>query len=124
MCSDSRASARIGRPEWLVAASLPAAASDEAARSTLLFFRGHLPRSSIDTKNVRRVLLSTAHSRGADEAFASRYSGCGAATLLDKVVAAASEAPPVGEWQSTLDASEIVGKLAAGDERHAFALAR
>ena len=55
--------------------------------------------------NVRRVLLSTAHSRGADEAFASRYSGCGAATLLDKVVAAASEAPPVGEWQSTLDAS-------------------
>ena len=44
----------VGRPEdatsltGLVAAELP-----PSERHTLLFFRGHLPRSTIDTKNVR-----------------------------------------------------------------------
>ena len=42
----------VSRPKWLVAAELP-----KTERSTLLFFRGHLPRSSIDTKNVRRFLM-------------------------------------------------------------------
>ena len=42
----------VSRPAWLVAAELP-----QMQRSTLLFFRGHLPRSSIDTKNVRRFLM-------------------------------------------------------------------
>ena len=42
----------VSRPKWLVAAELP-----KVQRSTLLFFRGHLPRSSIDTKNVRRFLM-------------------------------------------------------------------
>ena len=42
----------VSHPAWLVAASLP-----PTERSTLLFFRGHLPRSSIDTKNVRRFLM-------------------------------------------------------------------
>ena len=34
----------VSRPEWLVAARLPAAAEGEAARSTLLFFRGTHPQ--------------------------------------------------------------------------------
>jgi hypothetical protein len=42
----------VSRPAWLVAARLP-----RTPKTTLLFFRGHLPRSSIDTKNVRRVLM-------------------------------------------------------------------
>ena len=33
----------VSRPEWLVAARLPAAAEMEASRSTLLFFRGTRP---------------------------------------------------------------------------------
>ena len=46
----------ISQPSWLVAAELPD--GHAAARSTLLFFRGHLPRPTIDTRNVRRVLLT------------------------------------------------------------------
>ena len=46
----------ISQPSWLVAAELPG--GHAAARSTLLFFRGHLPRPTIDTRNVRRVLLT------------------------------------------------------------------
>ena len=42
----------VSRPAWLVAPELP-----RTNRSTLLFFRGHLPRSTIDTKQVRRNLL-------------------------------------------------------------------
>ena len=34
----------VSRPRWLVAASLPDEVLDEAHRTTLLFFRGHLPR--------------------------------------------------------------------------------
>ena len=47
----------ISQPSWLVAAELPD--GHAAARSTLLFFRGHLPRPTIDTRNVRRVLLTS-----------------------------------------------------------------
>ena len=46
----------ISQPSWLVAAEL--LDGHAAARSTLLFFRGHLPRPTIDTRNVRRVLLT------------------------------------------------------------------
>ena len=42
----------VSHPAWLVEAELP-----PTDRTTLLFFRGHLPRSSIDTKNVRRLLM-------------------------------------------------------------------
>ena len=55
-CGDSRRVVPVpyvvSHPAWLVAASLP-----PTERATLLFFRGHLPRSSIDTKNVRRFLM-------------------------------------------------------------------
>ena len=44
----------VSHPSWLVAAELP-----PTSRTTLLFFRGHLPRSSIDTKNVRRYLMQS-----------------------------------------------------------------
>lgn len=55
-CGDSRRVLPVpyvvSHPAWLVAAELP-----DTERTTLLFFRGHLPRSSIDTKNVRRLLM-------------------------------------------------------------------
>ena len=55
-CGDSSAPLPVpyvvSHPAWLVAAELP-----HTERHTLLFFRGHLPRSSIDTRNVRRSLL-------------------------------------------------------------------
>jgi hypothetical protein len=44
----------VSKPPWLVAAELP-----QTERTTLLFFRGHLPRSSIDKKNVRRLLMQS-----------------------------------------------------------------
>jgi len=48
----------VSRPEWLVAARLPAAAEVEASRTTLIFFRGHLPRSYVDQgASLRGTLL-------------------------------------------------------------------
>ena len=43
----------VSRPAWLVAEHLPKGHE----RTTLLFARYHLPRSSIDTRNVRRILM-------------------------------------------------------------------